>query len=298
LKKSKTPFLLRAVRWFFPRLERLSPALAGRFFIQLFFTPLNYPVPPKEQDCAATADQSAIDINGKKIICYSWGKGPIVLVVHGWAGRATQFRKFIEPLNKAGYCVVGFDGPAHGKSGGSRTDIFEFELVLRAVVARYGMPEGVIAHSFGGTAVLYAVMNGLRLKKIIHIASPTIGDEIINTYLKAIGGTWETGKRFKKFIVKKSGKTFDEFTSLHFVRHLKDEIDLLLIHDQDDEEVEIKHPLELIKAYPEAKLHRTTGLGHTRILKDEGVIAKCVTFIAGIRLSGNNSAPGEGNETN
>jgi hypothetical protein len=297
LKKSKTPFLLRAVRWFFPKLERLSPVLAGRFFIRLFFTPLNYSVPPKEEEAARRAERSFLDINGKKIACYAWGNGPVVLVVHGWAGRATQFRKFIEPLNKADFRVVGFDGPAHGKSGGTRTDIFEFEQLLKTLVGTFGAPAGVIAHSFGGAAVLYAVMNGLRLNRIIHIASPTIGDEIIGTYLKAIGGTWQTGNRFKQFIIKKSGKTFDEFTSLHFIRHLKDEIDLLLIHDENDEEVDMKHPLELIKVYPKAELYRTKGLGHTRILKDEAVIAKCVTFIAGIRLSGNKSGRPEGNET-
>jgi hypothetical protein len=279
LKKAKIPLLLRVVRWTFPKLEMIAPSLASRFFNRLFFTPLNYPTPPKEIEIANKATVFYLTTGKKQIVCYQWGKGKYVLVMHGWAGRATQFRKFIEPLREKGYAVIGFDGPAHGRSGGSRTDIFEFEDVLRQIVAKCGAPAAVIAHSFGGAAILYGAMNGLPFTKVITIASPTIGDDIIQTYLTAIGGSSETGRRFKDFIVKKSGKEFDAFTSLHFVRHLSHEIELLLVHDEDDEEVGIAQPLELIKVYPKAELYRTQGLGHTRILKDDAVIAKCVTFI-------------------
>jgi len=34
-----------------------------------------------------------------------------------------------------------------------------------------------------------------------------------------------------------------------------------------------------MKRYPDAILFRTNGLGHTRILRDDGVIQKCISFI-------------------
>jgi pimeloyl-ACP methyl ester carboxylesterase len=251
----------------------------------VFFTPLNYRVPEKELQTERKAARFSLKVNHKTIACYSWGKGPVVVVLHGWAGRATQFRKFIEVLTRRGYCVIGFDGPAHGRSEGKSTNIHEFEDVLKQITAKVGVPEAYIAHSFGGSAVLFAVMNGLAVKKIINIASPTIGDEIIRTYLKAIGGSWKTGEYFKSLIRQKSGKTFDEFTSLYFVRHIKPDLDLLLVHDESDDQVPIDHANALVKAYPYAKLYRTSGLGHTRILKDEAVIHKCVTFIEELRLT-------------
>jgi len=270
---------LKVVQWIFPRLERSIPSLAHRFFITIFFTPLNYRVPDKERAVEKEAEKFFIDVQGRKICCYSWGKGPLILLVHGWAGRATQFRKIISRLVAANYRVVGFDGPAHGKSQGTSTSIEEFENVIKALCIRHGDPEAVIAHSFGGGAVLFAAMHGLTVKRLVNIASPTIGDEIIGTYLKTINGSEDTGRFFKSYVLQKTGRSFDEFTALHFVTKLPRHVNLLLIHDENDPEVPIKHALELLKVYPSARLFKTSGLGHTRILRDEKVIDECVSFI-------------------
>lgn len=284
MKKDKIPFLLKLVRWGFPKLEWLAPPLANRYFVKIFFTPLKYKTPEKEQGIQQSAEKFTVQIPGKKIQCYAWGKGPVILLVHGWAGRPSQFRKFIEKFSSSGFRVVGFDGPAHGNSEGTSTSIFEFEQAIRKIYELCGIPEAIITHSFGGSAVLFAAKHGLPIKKLINIASPTIGDEIIKTYLRAINGSWKTGEFFKGYVLKKTGKTFDEFTTLHSIQHIPQPIDLLLVHDEDDRDVIINHAEELIKIYPKAILYRTKGLGHTRILRDEGVVARCVTFLSEIRL--------------
>lgn len=282
-KKSATyiPFVLRLVRWYFPKLERFSVTLAARYLFKIFFTPIRYPIPEKEREIAAQASLLTLTIDGKSITAYEWGDGknPYVLIVHGWAGRATQFRKFIPALETAGYRIISFDGPAHGRSTGKTTNIYEFESVIKHLVELKGVPLAVIAHSFGGGVSLYSIMNGLPVKKLVNIAAPTIGDEIIRTYLNAVRGSWKTGERFKKMIVERYDKPFDEFTSLHFIKHLPGPLDLLLIYDDDDKEVTVDHAHALMKAYPQATLLVTSGLGHTRILKDENVIAAAISFI-------------------
>lgn len=271
--------MLRIVQWTYPRLERTFPSLAHRFFVTIFFSPLNYSVPEKEKDIERKAEKFVLRSSRKKIQCYSWGQGPVVLVVHGWAGRATQFRKIIGALVKENYRVVGFDGPAHGKSQGTSTNIMEFEQVLAELYRQVGVPVGIIAHSFGGGAALFAAMNGLPVQKLINIASPAIGDEIIGTYLRTINGSESTARFFKSYILKTTGKPFEEFTALHFIRNLKQEVDLLLVHDENDTEVPLRHALEVMKVYPRATLYQTRGLGHTRILRDEGVIHECISFV-------------------
>jgi predicted alpha/beta-fold hydrolase len=280
-RKDKTPLLLKIARGIFPWAERLVPFLAYKYFVQLFFTPFRYTVPDKEKEIEETAELFSFQIEGKKIQGYKWGKGPIVVLVHGWAGRATQFRKFIEYFTSHGYEVVGFDGPAHGRSEGKKTHLLEFENALIQLFATLPQePVAVITHSFGGAAVLYSMTKGLPVKKLINIASPTIGDEIIDTYLRAINGTWKSGNYFKQYMVRTFGKTFDEFSSLYFIRHLPNPLKLLLVYDEDDKEVIIRHAEELVKIYPSAKLIRTQGLGHTRILKDDVVIETCFRFVA------------------
>lgn len=279
-QKDKTPFLLKAVRWIFPRLERFAPALARRYFLKVFFTPLHYPVPEKEAKAASFAEKFFITAAGKRIQCYSWGDGAqYVLLVHGWAGRATQFRRFVKPLLAEGFRVIGFDGPAHGNSEGKRTSITEFEETMNVIIQKHGVPRAVLAHSFGGVATLFSIMRGLPVVKLINIASPTIGDEVIKTYLRAINGSWETGLYFKSYVLKTQGRPFEEFSALYFVKHLPHHVDLLLVHDENDKEVEIVHAERLISEYSGAHLIRTRKLGHTRILKDDEVIRRCVTFI-------------------
>lgn len=263
-------------------MEKWTPFLADHLFRLVFSVPVNYPLPGKEREAEKAGQGFSIQVEGKTIRGHRWGDQtkPYVLLVHGWAGRATQFRKFIKPFIAAGYQVIGPDGPAHGRSDGIKTSILEFEKMFHVLFSKFGQPKGIITHSFGGAAVLYAGMNGLPIQKLVNIASPSIGDEILKTYLRAVNGSWVSAERFKRFVILETGKSFDEFTSLHTVMNLPHPVDLLVVNDGDDRDVIIQHAEELLKVYPSATLFRTSGLGHNRILKDENVISKALEFIS------------------
>ena len=285
-KPIKIPLAFKIIRWVFPKLEKISTRLSGWYFEKIFFTPFRYKTPEKELEAEATAQLFSVSVARKKVQCYQWGDNskPYVLVVHGWAGRSTQFRRFIPQFNEAGYGIIGFDGPAHGKSEGKRTSIAEFEEVMKEISAIKGNPEAIIAHSFGGGASLYAISKGFPVKTLINIASPTMADRIIQSYLKAIGGSWKTGENFKELIQKRYGKSFEEFTALYLIKHVPQDLKLMLVHDEQDKEVDISHVHELIKIFPSARLLQTKGLGHNRILKDDAVISDCLSFVTGKSL--------------
>ena len=282
-KKKRDPFLLRMVRAAFPVFERVAPFVSDRIFRLVFYVPLKYPVPEKEREVEKDASTSHLNVNGKKLVVRTWGdrSRPYVLLVHGWAGRATQFRKFIPVLLQQGFAVVGPDGPAHGRSEGRATSIPEFDIMFRAIYQAYGEPAGIITHSFGGAAILYSAMNGLPIRKLVNIASPSIGDEILKTFLRAINGSWMSAERFKKYVLRRTGKTFDEFTASYAIQRLPGPLDLLVINDTEDKDVVFRSAEEIVRVYPSAKLYPTTGLGHTRILRDDQVIARAVEFVAG-----------------
>src|SRR5688572_33144817 len=108
-QKDHTPFLLKIIRWGFPKLEKMAPSLADKNFIKLIFSPVNFQAPEKEKKAETFAERFNFNVDDKTIQAYQWGKTkPYVLVLHGWAGRATQFRRFIKPLAAAGYSVIGF----------------------------------------------------------------------------------------------------------------------------------------------------------------------------------------------
>lgn len=270
---------MRFFPWLFPRLERFARPLANALFIRLFFTPLNYKRPAAERELLRTASRFHFRVHGKRIEGFRWGNGTPVLLVHGWAGRGTQLGRFVQPLIDAGYRPVTFDGPAHGLSQGTRTDILEYREVLVAIDQLQGPFAATIAHSFGSTAVLYAVTEGMKLPVVVNIAGPTIGDDIIEAYLRTLHASQKVGEAFRQYIINRTGKPFDEWSSLAFIKRAPSDLNVLLVHDRNDHEVSYEHPLALLKVFPRAELYTTEGLGHYRILKDDLVIRFVVGYL-------------------
>jgi pimeloyl-ACP methyl ester carboxylesterase len=276
-KKNKTPFLLRFIPWAFPKFEALAPSLAHKYFIHLFITPFKYKVPEKEKELLKTAHEFSVTVNDKRIQGYRWGTmGPKILLVHGWAGRAGQFRGIIPALLANGYQCVAFDGPAHGRSEGKQTNPVEFADTMKAMGDGF---HAVIAHSFGGVAALYSISTGFRVKNLINISSPTIAGQVILNFRRAVNASPAAGQAFRQHIIDNYGFTFEEISALHLIRNLPAPLDLFLIQDDHDPEVAPENATELQKVYPSAKVLFTKDLGHTRILRDEAVISSILDFL-------------------
>jgi pimeloyl-ACP methyl ester carboxylesterase len=280
VKKNKTPLPLRIIPWLFPKVEAIAPSLAHKYFIHLFYTPFHYKTPEKENEITKAARQFSISVNNKNIQCYRWGTmGPKIMLVHGWAGRAGQFRAIIPVLLAKGFQVVAFDGPAHGRSGGKQTNPVEFADVMKKLTEMEGPIYAIIAHSFGGVASLLAIQRGLPVMKLITIASPTIAEQVIGNYRRALNASAAAGIAFRKDLMKNYGITFEEISALHLIRHLPHSLDLLMIQDEKDPEIAVENATELKKVYPAADIFLTKGLGHTRILRDPAVIDRCLEFV-------------------
>lgn len=279
-KKFKEPILIRLIRKVFPVMERLIPSIATRLFYQLFFTPFHYGLPEKEIEWMKKASTTTINIEGRNIVVYEWGnpKNPYLLFIHGWAGRGTQFRKFITPALSLGYRVIAFDGPAHGQSQGKQTNILQFREVVQELIKKFGNPIGTVGHSFGGTVAVYANLTGLPLNKIVTIGTPVIAEKLLGSFLNAIGATQKTGEAFQKKLLKDHGKNFKEFSLEWFLPRIQQPFSLMMFHDKNDREVPIAHAMEAKKLYPSANLVTTEGLGHNRILKDETTVQQALHF--------------------
>jgi esterase/lipase len=277
-KTIKPPLALRLISWGFPKVELLAPWLAKRWFVDIFFSTAKYKLPYGEVEAADKASKYQIQFEGKAVQVYEWGVGKPVLMVHGWMGRATQFRKFISSFNAAGYKVVSFDATGHGKSDGKKSHIMEFADIAELLAKRYNGFEMIIGHSLGGVAAMHSIVNGAETNKLIMISSPTIGSEIVKEFRKKIKATEDMVPYFESYVKRKFGKNFKEYSAEYIIDQMKP-IDLLLIYDKDDREVSHVHPEVLIKKYPSAQFINTEGLGHTRILKDEIVIEKSLSYL-------------------
>ena len=100
--------------------------------------------------------ESYAQINSLQLCIASWGKGPAVVVSHGWCDHAGSWSTFAECLAAAGYKVVVPDQRGFGKSEhcpkSSHYHFPDYVADLAAVIQHLQLDEyTLIGHSMGGT---------------------------------------------------------------------------------------------------------------------------------------------------
>jgi len=257
----------------------VSPELAGRWVYRLWFQPLRFPEPRQEKEWRETAEPLAVMHRGQQLAVMTWGTGPTVLMVHGWNGRGAQLGAFAPALVKAGYRVVSFDTPAHGRSPGRATNLPEISEALQEVARVCGPLHAVIGHSFGVACTLYAVQQGLKVDRIVGISPPHNVRGLTQKFFTALDIATPVQEIFNRKFEKTFGADlWEKFSPEVLARQTS--VPGLILHDQDDRDVPIQEGEALAQAWPGVQFVRTTGLGHRRILRDLEVIARVTAFIA------------------
>ena len=279
---------LRALRG----LERVSPTLAARVAVDWMFRTRRGRVEAWERTLLDEAEQLSLAGPSGPLAVYRFGRGPLVLLVHGWNGRATQLGAFVPALVQAGYQVVAFDAPGHGASAGSRSSIVAFanafDTVVDAVRPFCQPIHGVVTHSLGGSAAAFAMGRALAQgerggdaafsrTRLVFIAPPTDMREVTGQFSSALGLGDETLSEMQRVAEQRLRTRFDEANTLRLASSIN--LPLLVLHDHEDRAVSIEHGRRLVEAWPDAELGVTTGLGHNRILRDENTVRRATNFI-------------------
>lgn len=270
---------VRQVRWMGAALrlvERASPQLATQAAWKLWTTPRRYPQPERERLLLERAEELVVTWSAGSLRAWSWGEGPLVLLVHGWEGRGAQLGSFVDPLVEAGHRVVAFDGPAHGRSPGSVAHVPAFADAIAAVARSEGHLAGLVAHSMGAAAAGW-VLQTLRVPRAVLIAPPD-PREVLLRFQDLLGFRDDTRERLLERSAQTFGQGLDQFGPERLLGGARTE--LMLVHDLEDRFVPIEDGLRWREARPEAEWVETVGLGHHRILRDPEVLSRSVDFLA------------------
>jgi pimeloyl-ACP methyl ester carboxylesterase len=282
--RSAADALLPLLRFGFRTLSAVSHGLAARAAERVWFTPPRPRIPSASAAFLGTGTRADILVHGRRVAAWSWGTGPSVLLVHGWGGFAAQLESFVDPLVRAGYRAVAFDAPSHGASGPSRhgrrqATFFDFAEALVELARTVAPVAGVIAHSGGCTSVAWALRKGWSVPAGVFIApmgSPIAYRRVFGEALSIPDAVLD---RFASNVERRLGFTWPQL-EVADVSNVADTPPLLIVHDRDDRETSLRESQNIAAAWPDASLRTTTGLGHNRILRDPGVIAEAIEFIA------------------
>jgi pimeloyl-ACP methyl ester carboxylesterase len=274
---------LALIRQGLAAISLVSTALSACCAELVFRTPPRQRRTRRERAILAAATFEAIRGDSGEIATWRWGSGPVVLLVHGWGGHAGRLVRYVDFLTAAGFSVVAFDAPGHGLSAGRQVQLPEIARSILAVGARFGPLAGVVAHSLGAAATVWAMRSGLRVDRSVFLAPPANLEDLTRRFghlLRLSSGITES---MKKRLTERYRFCWSEYHVALWAHAMSSP--LLVFHDQGDSKVPLADATAIARAWPGGRLVLTRGLGHHKILRAPDVIHTAVAFLAEARES-------------
>ena len=251
----------------------LFPGFSARVAARLFLRTRRRRSSERERAVLSSATRFTVG----SMVAWSWGQGPVVLLVHGWNGRGSQLGSFVEPLVSRGYRVVTFDALGHGESPGREMSLPWLADAIVEVSRSVGGVFAVIAHSLGAASTTLALSEGLAAERVVLIAPPAEPRRFLSVFAEAIGLPEVAEDRAVAHIERRIGRRMSSVRAPVLARGLS--APLLVVHDAEDSIVPWESGRRIAAAWCGARLVTTRGLGHFRILRDGSVVEASVAFV-------------------
>jgi pimeloyl-ACP methyl ester carboxylesterase len=247
----------------------------------------------------AKAEQTRLAVTDGSVTTHRFRAGseaaPRVLVVHGWGSQAVYLARMAEGLSAKGLDVTVLDLPGHGLSSGRTLDIRRAVEALLAASRQAGGFDAIVGHSFGGAATLTAVSGllscfpAVKTERLVLIGAPSRLDFIFEGFARVVGLSRDMLQRLEAEAEKVTGVHPARFDGVTLA--MKANVPLLVIHAEDDKEVPAENARRYEGASDKIAVSWANGLGHRRIVSDNGVIATIGDFVMRKNGAENVSAP-------
>jgi pimeloyl-ACP methyl ester carboxylesterase len=206
-----------------------------------------------------------------------------VLLIHGWTGQSLIMGLFVRPLLQAGFDVVAFDQPAHGRSTGQQLNMPIGARAVLAVAHRLGPFTGVITHSFGGQVAALALEGGppighrFQTDRLVTVACPNSLQRLTGNFGRDFGFTADLQGRFEARISDAAGRPIETIKTGDMLAVVG--VPVLVVHDERDDEVPYSEALAIAAVCPHVTLMPFAGLGHRRIIVTSAVVRAAIKFL-------------------
>lgn len=277
MKKILGIILPRLYGLYFNILALFSRKKAAESAFTLFCTPRKGKILPLQKEYLEAAEADTVEIGGMVLQTYRWkGDKETVMLLHGWESNSFRWRKLIGFLREAGFNIIAFDAPAHGKSSGEILNVPLYAECTEHMVRKF-KPQYMVAHSVGGTTAIFHQYqyqsNGIE--KLVTIGSPSELREIMDHYQHMLRFNNTVLDALDDYFKQHFGFGIDDFSTSRFASELKPKG--LLIHDEMDMVAPVSSSERVHENWKNSQLIKTRGLGHS--LHQDEVNKQIVHFL-------------------
>jgi pimeloyl-ACP methyl ester carboxylesterase len=271
-------FAAAAVRSGVGVLQAVAPGIAGNVVERLWFTPPRVPaaVMHRHAELLSDAEPLTLRVNGRDLRGWTLGKGPKVMLVHGWGGWAAQLAPIAEALARSGLSATAIDLPGHGSDRVRRSDPFQMADALRVLADERGVPTVVVAHSLGAMIAALA-LDAAPPSAAVFLAPALSTVRAIDSFAQALGlrpaAAHDLRSRLQRF-------TGDVWPLINRGADLDwPGGPLLVVHDRDDPQTPFALSAALAERHDDVDLLEVTGAGHHRMLRDPEIVQAVARFV-------------------
>jgi len=208
-----------------------------------------------------------------------------VLIAHGWTSEASFMAVIAEQLRRAGFRVVAFDQPGHGRSQQRRASLIDCSRALLQVAEALGPFPFAVAHSMGGLAALLVGEGGPPMaraypfERFVLISSPNRFASITREFAEEMGLGAAAARGYERHLERIAHRPVATFTAVNLLAATGRPA--LVLHAQDDSEVPFHNAEEIAAACPLAELRAFDGFGHRNILFAPPVVRAALSYLSG-----------------
>lgn len=256
----------------------LFPRAGQRWLYELWYTPMRSRV--READLRALdAPDEAFRARTESfsVRVNRYGRGPEVLLVHGWGGYGAQFSRVVGALNAAGYAALVYDLPGHGENPRGRFHVGHSADLIEAIAAQRQL-HAIVGHSLGAYAAGIALARGVPTRAFVGLAASANLKTLLLGFQRLLDLPPESVGRLRERMEREFGP--DVWCRYSLDYHMpRVRVPTLLIHDKDDSVAAWQTADYLARMAPDAKVQYTQGLGHYRILRHAPVLDAIVRHL-------------------
>ncbi len=272
------PPYIRRVGQLINNIHRIHPPTACRLTMGVLSVAL--PTKLKSEDKAFyKSGKAQLHTCGKhQFYTYAYGKGPKILLLHGWCSKGARWANYVEQITQAGLQAIVMDAPSHGQSPGRFLSVPDYIKCVKQVLQTQSDWYAIVGHSMGSLTGIIAANDLAQtrtLSKCVLMNTFSNCDALMSKFARCLGVSETVLVDTRQWITQYTGSPLAYFTLSNHLKPLNTKN--LLVADKNDIVVPSREIAQIVNEIPAIEVIITDGLGHN--LRCEYITKQVVDFV-------------------